>query len=247
MHLCDPPVVSIECAKYLIIGDYMAYDIFFLSYQESNADLNWERLKAIAPTAKRIDGIKGLRLAHAECAKRALTSHFFVVDADNMVTDAAVFQYRVPAYDADYVHLWYAENPVNGLKYGWGGLKLFPKKLFRGEQAQSIDMTTSFDLKIIPTVVSVTWFNASPYDAWRSAFREAAKLSSGLIRNSDSTENVERLAGWKTCFPFAKHGEWSVKGAQDGEAFAAANTDLQTINDWSWLADEFKTRYGDVS
>ena len=225
----------------------MAYDIFFLSYQEQNADKNWERLKEIAPTAKRINGIKGLRLAHEECAKRSLTSHFFVVDADNVVTDASVFAYRVPSYDAKYVHLWYAENPVNGLEYGWGGLKLFPKKVFRGEQAQGVDMTTSFDLKIIPTTVSVTWYNASPYDAWRSAFREAAKLSSGLIGNSNLSENAERLAQWKTQNGFAEYGEWSVKGAHDGEAFAQANADIQSINDWSWLAKEFKTRYGDVT
>lgn len=225
----------------------MAYDIFFLSYKENNADQNWERLKAIAPTAKRIDGIQGLRLAHAECAKRSFTSHFFVVDADNVVIDANVFNYRIPAYDSNYVHLWFAENPVNGLKYGWGGLKLFPKKLFKVDQDQSIDMTTSFDLKIIPTVASVTWFNSSPYDTWRSAFREAAKLSSGLIRNSDLTENTERLHGWKTRHAFANYGEWSVKGALDGEAFAQANTDLHQINDWQWLQDEFEKRYGDGS
>jgi hypothetical protein len=51
----------------------MAYDIFFLSYQENNADQNWERLKAIAPTAKRVSGIEGIRLAHTECAKRSFT------------------------------------------------------------------------------------------------------------------------------------------------------------------------------
>jgi hypothetical protein len=162
-----------------------------------------------------------------------------------VVTDPSVFSYRVPSYDANYVHLWYAENPVNGLKYGWGGLKLFPKKLFKSEQAQGIDMTTSFDLKIMPTVASVTWFNSSPYDTWRSAFREAAKLTSGLIRNSDATENTLRLAGWKTHTSLAKFGEWSVAGALDGEEFAQSNPDMQQINDWGWLQEEFRLRYGD--
>jgi len=68
-----------------------------------------------------------LHAAHQECAKRSFTSHFFVVDADNIITDPNVFAYKIPWYDTQYVHLWYALNPVNDLEYGWGGLKLFPK------------------------------------------------------------------------------------------------------------------------
>lgn len=220
----------------------MAYDIFFLSYQESNAEENWKLLRELAPTAKRVDNIVGLQAAHTTCAKRSLTSHFFVVDADNQITDPRVFEYRIPSYDAQYAHLWYAANPVNGLKYGWGGIKLFPKKAFKDEFVMGLDLTTSLELKIIPQVASTTCFNSSPYDTWRSAFREACKLTIGL-HNGNEQENIERLAGWKTSLPCAQYGEWSIRGAIDGEMFARQNADIHTINDWNWLQAEFTTRY----
>lgn len=226
----------------------MAYDIFFLSYNEPNADENWARLQSQAPNAKRIHGIKGLRAAHQECAKRSLTSHFFVVDADNQITDVSVFDYKIPTYDSSYVHLWFAANPVNGLAYGWGGLKLFPKTVFDSSpDVTSVDMTTSFDLKIIPSIVSTTAFNTSPYDTWRSAFREASKLAGGIIRNQNNEENAERLAVWKTADVDAQYAKWAIRGAYDGEAFAKQSDDLHGINDWTWLSDEFVRRYGLVS
>lgn len=223
----------------------MAYDIFFLSYNEPNADANWAHLQNIAPHARRINGIKGLYEAHAKCASLARTKHFFVVDADSRITDPTAFDYKVSEYDSEYVHLWYSDNEVNDLQYGWGGLKLFPKTAFDIiPESKSVDMTTSFSLKIIPQVVSRTFFNATPYDAWRSAFREAAKLSSGVIRTDD--ENAIRLAGWKTANVTAQNAKWAIRGAYDGEAFALNVPDIQGVNDWSWLKTEFTRRYPDA-
>jgi hypothetical protein len=225
----------------------MAYDIFFLSYQETTADSNWSLLQSIAPNARRIDGIKGLRAAHTECAARSLTSHFFVVDADNLITDPQVFNYKIPEYDESYVHLWYAANPVNGLAYGWGGLKLFPKNVFDTASTESVDMTTSFELKIIPEVVSITAFNSTPYDTWRSAFREAAKLSCGVIRNQNTDESQQRLDVWKTADPKAVNAKWAIRGAYDGEAFGMPPTMMACLNDWEWLKREFANRYPNVT
>jgi hypothetical protein len=231
----------------LIIWTIMAYDIFFLSYNETNADTNWSHLQHISPTARRVDGIVGLHAAHQECAKRSFTSHFFVVDADNIITDPNVFAYKIPSYDTQYVHLWYALNPVNDLEYGWGGLKLFPKSVFSTMNTQSLDMTTSFDLKIIPTVASTTAFNSTPYDTWRSAFREAVKLTTGIINQPNYPDNQIRLDAWKTASPSAMNAKWSIRGAYDGEAYAHATNDLPAINNWSWLKHEFNLRYGDVT
>lgn len=225
----------------------MAYDIFFLSYNETNADSNWSQLKAIAPTARRIDGIVGLHAAHQECSRRSFTSHFFVVDADNVITDPQVFEYNISIYDTSYVHLWYATNPVNGLEYGWGGLKLFPKAAFNTMDHQSLDMTTSFDLKIIPTVASITAFNSTPYDTWRSAFREAVKLTLGIIGDDNCQENKERLEAWKTADPYAINAKWAIRGAYDGEAFAKESSNVRAINNWAWLKDEFHLRYPNVA
>lgn len=215
----------------------MAYDVFFLSYQEPNAEDNWEKLKSKVPHARRVQGVKGILEAHKECARKALTSHFFVVDADSEVLDASKLAYKVDPSQASYVHLWYAANPVNGLEYGWGGLKLFPKRLLQASTSMGTDMTTGFDLVVVPEVASVTHFNSSPYDAWRSAFRETVKLS----RNTDD-DSLRRLNVWRT-EATGNHAEWCLRGANDGYEFAQNTSDLLTINDWSWLREEFSKRY----
>jgi hypothetical protein len=221
----------------------MAYDVFFLSYGEPNADENFAHLKSIRPNAKRIDGVDGLLAAHQECAKRCFTSHFFVVDADSVITEPSVFEYTVPAYDAQYVHLWFAKNAVNHLVYGWGGLKLFPKKLMKDALQHGVDMTTSFELKIIPVEVSTTMFNSSEYETWRSAFRECAKLSRGVFKEQSAEENAMRLVTWKTTGGYRPFGNWCIKGAIDGEEFASQNEDISCVNDWKWLRAEFDRRY----
>ena len=221
----------------------MAYDVFFLSYGEPNAEENFESLKAIRPTAKRVIGVDGLLAAHKECAKRCFTSHFFVVDADSVITEPQVFEYTVPTYDAQYVHLWFAKNAVNDLTYGWGGLKLFPKKLMRDATSSGIDMTTTFELKIIPEVVSTSHFNSSEYEAWRSAFRECAKLTKGAFKNQNDAETMERLHVWKTAGAYRIFGNWCVQGANDGAQYAEEHDDISLVNNWQWLREEFNRRY----
>jgi phytoene dehydrogenase-like protein len=216
----------------------MAYDLFFLSYNEPNAADNWHKLKSRFLHAKRVEGIQGIHSAHKVCAKRCLTSHFFVVDADSEILDFD-FTYKVSDYDKDYVHLWYAMNPVNGLEYGWGGLKLFPRKLVANSEVAGVDLTTSFPLKVIPETVSITHFNSTPFDAWRSAFREAVKLFAQ--RNAEAKE---RLLAWETKSTQGQYAEWVQAGVRDGVAYAAHNHKLFMINDWQWLQERFDNKQG---
>jgi len=217
----------------------MAYDIFFLSYEEPNADENWQKLSSRFPTAKRVTGVKGILTAHQACAKRSFTSHFYVVDADSEVLETFDFSFRVAPDQSEYVHLWYARNPTNALEYGWGGLKLFPKKKVLGASSMGTDMTMSFPLVIHPEVASITHFNSSPYDTWRSAFREAAKLTRAL----PNEEAASRLQTWMTVAGDAPYAEWAIKGALDGHEFAKVYLELAPINDWSWLSAEYRKRY----
>lgn len=46
------------------------YDIVFISYNEPNAEKNWESLKQRFPSAKRVDGVKGIHEAHKKAAKK---------------------------------------------------------------------------------------------------------------------------------------------------------------------------------
>lgn len=219
------------------------YDVFFVSYDEPMADAHWGILKSNVAAARRVHGVAGIHAAHRHCANISRTSHFFVIDADNEVLDYD-FTYKVPSYDAQYVHLWQAKNPLNGLVYGWGGVKLFPKRLVKQMSESTLDMTTSFELKIMPEVKSVTHFNYAPFETWRSAFREAVKLT--LARDND--EAKERLEVWKTraAGPFAEH---CLRGAQEGAAYAesfhADPEAIRKINDYGWLHERFAT--GEIS
>ena len=68
------------------------FDIIFMSYQESNADENWQRLVDKFPWSQRIHGVKGLTNAHIECAKISRTSMYWHVEADTCLlytSDAA--------------------------------------------------------------------------------------------------------------------------------------------------------------
>jgi hypothetical protein len=222
------------------------YDLFFLSYEEPFADDDWQKFKARFPHAKRVHGVKGILAAHQACARKSFTSHFFVTDADNEVLPWFNFDYKVGEYDANYVHLWYATNPVNNLEYGWGGLKLFPKRMVLGASAMTSDMTTSFPLKIIPEVASITRFNKTEFDSWRSAFREAAKLTRSGFKNGNSKEDEDRLNTWKTVGVSKRNGAWVIDGACEGSLFAKSHDDITCVNDWGWLQERFYARFPEM-
>lgn len=216
----------------------MAYDVFFLSYGESVAERNWQILKDLAPHATRVSGVDGIFNAHKKCAEQSMTRYFFVIDADNEVLSTFDFGYKSDDWMADYVQLWYSRNPVNGLEYGWGGIKLFNRELVLRKNEVGVDMTTSFPLHIHKEVASVTHFNATPFDAWRSGFRESAKLKKSLMLKWDEETN-QRLSGWRASLVGLNH-EYVLKGVLSGIKYAETNDDISKVNDWEWLKAEFE-------
>lgn len=213
------------------------YDVFFLSYDEPMAASHWTILKRNVPTARAVAGVEGIHAAHLLCATLCKTSHFFVIDADNEVLSYD-FNFQIPRRDSDYVHLWYAQNPLNRLEYGWGGIKLFPKRAVLKMSSGSLDMTTSFGLKIMPEVKSRTHFNCAPLETWRSAFRECVKLTM-----SPDPEAKERLETWRTIAD-GRYSKECLGGAEAGSQYASANRDnpvaIHKINDFKWLSTQFE-------
>lgn len=215
------------------------FDLFFLSFDEPHAERHWAALTARCPHAQRVAGVTGILAAHRRCAELARTGMFWVVDADNEVLDCD-FDHRVLRHERDLVHLWHARNPLNGLEYGWGGIKLFPRDLVRARLDMPLDMTTAFPLKVIPKVASITHFNTDAFSTWRSAFREAAKLAV-----SPDPDAGARLAVWtaKAHGPFASE---CLRGARAGRSFAIASPDdLHRINDFEWLRARFLEQHDD--
>jgi hypothetical protein len=99
------------------------YNVIFISYNEPNADENYFRLLEICPDAKRIHGVKGIHNAHIEAAKLSETEMFWVVDGDAFIEEGFKFDYQVPIWDQNAVHVWKSRNPINDLVYGYGGVK----------------------------------------------------------------------------------------------------------------------------
>lgn len=240
----------------LIIGDdnigiykSQEFDIIFLSYDESNAEEHFQQLKSRFPRAKRVNGIKGILAAHTAAAKLAKENNsnmFYVVDADAEVYPTFRFDYEPQVCDINSVHIWYSKNPVNGLEYGYGGLKLFPTQPFFEHKEGIVDMSTviSGSVKVIPEVSNITRFNTDPFTTWRSAFRECVKLSSRLIDNQQDHETETRLNVWCTVGN-GEYGEFSVMGANEGKEYGLAHKDqpelLGLINDFTWLESKFNS------
>jgi hypothetical protein len=212
------------------------YDIVFISYDEINADDNYARLKERFPLAKRVHGVDGIHNAHIAAAKKAFTKMFWVVDADATILDDFNFDYEVTKWDLDVVHVWRSRNPVNGLEYGYGGVKLFPKTLTINMRTDTVDMTTTISskFKAMSTVSNITAFNTDPFTTWRSAFRECCKLV--LINNEESLVRLDR---WCTIGSDLN----AINGAKAGKIYGEKNASdieaLAKINDFTWLKDQW--------
>lgn len=229
----------------------MALDIIFLSYDEPNADANFETLKMRFPYAKRVHGVKGIAEAHFAAAKESETRMFYVVDGDSEILPHFDFSFKPEACDQDYVHIWRAKNPVNGLEYGYGGVKLFSKRFFKTLDSGVIDFSTSLaeGVKYLDDVVSITHFNSDEFRSYRSAFRECSKLASRAIEGQIDEETEHRLECWCNFVKLKPPTYWNfvLAGANDGRKFGQTNAnnkeELKKINDFNWLKSVFEQRY----
>jgi hypothetical protein len=211
------------------------YDIVFISYNESNADENYARLLKRFPKAKRVDGITGIHQAHIAAAKKCLTRMFWVVDGDAEILDSFNFDYNVKG-EYDTVFVWRSRNPINGLEYGYGGVKLLPRSLTLKMDITSIDMSMSISNKFqtVDDVSNITRFNADPFNTWRSAFRECCKLA--VINNEES---LLRLQHWCTIGSDMDAISGAIAGKKYGQENASNKEALSKINDFNWLRDQW--------
>jgi hypothetical protein len=220
-------------------------DVVFISYNEPNAEANWQRVLTKAPNAKRVDGVKGIVAAHKQAASLVNTDMFYVVDGDAELADYWDFKFQPNLFDRDCVHVWRSINPVNDLKYGYGGVKLFPTKLVISANPNNTDMTTSLSdkFKLMPKISNTTAFNSDEFSTWRSAFRECAKLSGKVLKRQQVRETEKRLDIWCTLGKDKPFGKYAIAGAIAGRKFGEENQGndraLQKVNDYDWLKSKF--------
>ena len=212
------------------------YDIIFISYNELDADDNFNSLKERFPLAKRVHGVKGIHQAHIVAAKKSFTRMFWVVDADAVILNSFNFDYKVSDSELDVVHVWRSINPINNLSYGYGGVKLLPKQLTINMDTTTTDMTMNISskFKAVDEISNITAFNTDAFSTWRSAFRECCKLT--VINNEES---LARLAVWNKLNENAPYGFYAYSGALAGRTYGEKNASnkeaLSKVNDFTWL------------
>jgi hypothetical protein len=208
------------------------FDIVFLSYDESNADLNYADLCNKVPWAKRVHGIKGSDHAHKAAAELSETEWIVTVDADNIVSNS-FFNLDLDMSDpAIKVYSWLGRNTLNGLQYGNGGLKIWRKDFLLNmkthessdsERAQ-VDFCWEDGYIQFKDCFSDIYITPSPYQAWRAGFREGVKMTlhDGVkvppqeIRERVWWHNVHRLRMWSTVGMHEENGKYAILGARMG-------------------------------
>lgn len=233
----DMGYVTPQCATKL--------DVVFITYHEDNAEKNWKRVLAKAPDAKRVDGVTGILQAHQAAARLATTDMFYVVDGDAYLLDDFNFDFSPGIFDRDCVYVYHSANPINQLSYGYGGVKIFPKQELLASNTANTDITTSVGtkFKIINKISNITAFNTSSFNAWRSGFRECAKLAAGVIDNTNASDNLARIEIWQTVGVGKQYGVSAIAGAKAGAAYGTKYQDdleqLSLINNRTWLEEYY--------
>ena len=188
--------------KNKIVGSYHEadFDIIMISFHEAEADNNYQKLRLRFPEAGHIKNVAGIGNAHKKAGELATSEMVYIVDADADVMNDFCFDYIPPmAKRANTTYVWYARNPINGLEYGYGGIKLFPRQqlIEMGHVLPDFSTGAAF-YQPVRDVSNITRFNRDPFRTWRSAFRECVKLASQINPNAPVKETEERLETWCT-------------------------------------------------
>ena len=213
-------------------------DIVYLSYDEPNSESNWAHLLDICPRAQRIHGVKGSDAAHKACAEITTGTHMITIDGDNQILPQ--FLTQTWTFDSTWnldssVLSFPSENVINGLCYGNGGIKIWPRQVVEQmqthesvtstDQGASVDFCWVLDYVLMPGVWSKALINHTPHQAWRAGFREGVKLAlvdGGLIRDPEQwragmvKNNKNRLLTWLQVGLDQHNGFYSILGARQG-------------------------------
>ena len=225
------------------------YDIIYLSYDEPNAEKNYADLCSKVPWAKRVHGVEGSDAAHKACARLSETDRFITVDGDNIVHPNFLQQeldFEEHANLENSVISWCGQNVINGLMYGNGGLKCWPKEYVLNkrthENADPADGNSQVDFCWDNGYIQMTSCfssvhnNATPHQAWRAGFREGVKMA--LDRGIKPTKedflnghwkNLHMLYVWTMVGADVENGKWAIYGAREG-LYKTMCTDWDYVN-----------------
>ena len=244
-QLYDYPYID---KTYCGTSNAMLQDVVFISYDEPEADQNWKILKDHCPRAVRVHGVSGMELALEAAADVSTTPWFFAVFAKTQLHKGFDFSVVPDRMQLPKHYIFNCRNASNNLEYGHMGVVLYNCQGVRDINRAGnfgLDYTLSFPHESVPLLSCHGDFATTPYHAWRTAFRETAKLAY-FEQTQPSVDNHYRLGIWLT-HAEGNHADWVLKGANDGnEFYKTTNSDLTTLKQsfrWEWLREYFVSKY----
>ena len=195
------------------------------------------------------------------------TDRFITVDGDNIVRPGFLEQVLDIPTGSDLessVISWCGKNEINGLMYGNGGIKCWPKeyvlqmKTHENADPDNVAAQVDFcwDLKYIQqnSCYSDVHNNATPQQAWRAGFREGVKmaLDSGAKPTKEQLlkghwKNLHRLWIWLMVGADVENGDWAILGARAGLFMTMCTEwDYVQVRDFEYLNDLWKTSFAAI-
>ena len=217
-------------------------DIVFLSYDEPNADENWEKLKAKYPRAKRVHGVPARTLAYVTAALKSETDYFFAVFPTIEIDDSFDFTFQPDRLKEPCHYIFHCKNPVNGLEYGHRAVILYNKQLCLETIKPGLDYTLSQAHTVVPKLCGTSNFNVSPEISWRVAFREVIKLCA----MKQTVESQHRLKKWCELGK-GQYAHLVQRGALDAVEYYEKNKHDQDALSLSYELDWLKEKFNTIS
>jgi hypothetical protein len=215
-------------------------NIVFVSNGEPHADHHYRLLKDSTYNRNnhvhRVDGVNGRVAAYHAAARVSETPWFFAVFAKLEVDAKFDWTWQPDRMQQPKHYIFHAINPVNGLQYGHQAMIAYNRDLVLNNPGLGLDFTLDSAHEVVPINSGTAQYNATPWMAWRTAFREVIKL-----RSSSDVESQYRLKQWlATPRTNVENWTWSVWGAEDAvEYYEQVNgdpTELRKSYEWDWLA-----------
>ena len=212
-------------------------NVFFISYDETNADANFEELLKQTPNVGRVHGIQGMVPALKKCAESATTPWFWAVFGKTKIVENFNWSWTPDFFKNPCNYVFHGYNPVLEHSYGHGGVILYNTEWVQDVKEWGFDFTMSYELETVPIVSTYVDYANTPMTAWRTAVREGYKLAYHLNQRP-SVEDQFILDLWLNK-QATTHGPWSRLGAHMGQELFKQGVSYQLLMDWDWLKQMF--------
>lgn len=243
---CGPRLIVKDAVltKYHIsdASKWTPLDIIFVSNGETGEQRRYDRLVQVAGRkVEWVRGVQGRENALRRAAELSSTEWFFCFPGKLYADYNFDFNFQPNrSYDPKH-YIFYAQNPLNGLVYGHQAAVCYNRQLVLETIDYGLDFTMSKPHDIMPVISGVAEYNSDALMTWRTAFREAIKLSL-----DNSAESKDRLDTWRS-YARGPYAEWSLIGAEDGILYAESvwnlPSELMKSFEWSWLNKLFEAKY----